>query len=167
MSTRGVLGFIIDGEEKIQYVHADSYPDVLGLRVLRWARSTPSGPVGWGLVCDQARDLTVVTIDETPAPALQESLAGYAQYQQPSDDWYVLLHRTQGDPAAILRAGYILDAEEFPNSGSCEWGYILDLDEGLLEVYGRGHTPVCTFALWNLPLDDSFVEVVTTTAALA
>jgi hypothetical protein len=51
-------------------------------------------------------------------------------------DWYQLTRRTQGDPAEIIACGYVLDAAEFPrDSLFAEWGYVIDLDEGDLEVY--------------------------------
>lgn len=38
MGTRGIMGFVVDGQEKLTYNHYDSYPDGLGLDVLRWLR---------------------------------------------------------------------------------------------------------------------------------
>ena len=41
MSTRGFIGFVIDGTEKIAYNHYDSYPSALGLNVLHWLHVEP------------------------------------------------------------------------------------------------------------------------------
>jgi hypothetical protein len=58
------------------------------------------------------------------------------------DDWYCLLRKTQGNPALILKSGYILDSSDFmADSLFCEWGYIANFDDNVLEVYrGFQHT---------------------------
>ena len=40
MGTRGFIGFVVDGVEKISYNHMDSYPEALGVEVMAWAAST-------------------------------------------------------------------------------------------------------------------------------
>lgn len=135
MSTRGFVGFVADEHETITYSHSDSYPDYLGINVLDWARSVDD----WGEVKAQAAALVHVDDDTPPTPEQIERLSPYARESVSTrelTDWYVLLRETQGDPAAILAAGHAEHAPDWPaDSLFCEWGYLLDLDRGVLEVY--------------------------------
>lgn len=147
VGTRGAITFVIDGTEKTAYNHSDSYPDGLGTDVLGWARANrhalicdlhrgaSGGPV------DLARKLRVVDPGSTPT---SEDIERIARLVWPDttvgtrklDDWYVLLRNTQGDPGEMLRIGVIEDAANFPMDGLyCEWVYVLDLDEKVLEVH--------------------------------
>lgn len=147
MGTRGFVGFLVDGEEKIGYNHFDSYPSGVGLDVLTWLR----GARLKDNLTDRARAVKVVTED---TPFTDDDLLNLARYTDTSvgdqgihnevvHDWYQLLRNTQGNPEAMLDAGYILDAHEFPlDSLFCEWGYLVNLDEQVLEVYtGFQSTP--------------------------
>jgi hypothetical protein len=142
MSTRGFLGFVVDGTEKIAYNHDGSSPDQLGVNVLRWLRTVPS----WELLRGRVRAARVVECTSEPTP---DDMRQLREFTDPavSDgrDWYALLRRTQGDPAAILRAGVIEDASHFPlDSTWAEWGYLIDLDNKTFEIYeggqGRSHS---------------------------
>lgn len=141
MSTRGFVGFVIDGTEKIAYNHSDSYPRGLGVDVLDWLRQADIAEA-----TDQARALRVVEPDSTPTDEDIERLRGYADLnvaRQSYDDWYALLRQTQGNPARMLRAGVIEDASGFPaDSLFAEYGYVVDLDAQQLEAYvGFQKTP--------------------------
>lgn len=142
MGTRGFLGFVIDGTEKIGYNHYDSYPDWLGLNVLGWMRQVC---VPNEASCAQlARDLVLVT---EKTPITDDHMLKLAQYanthvgnqgihNQVVHDWYQLLRNTQGHPGLALQAGYMIDAHQFPlNSLFCEWGYLVDFDARVLECY--------------------------------
>lgn len=185
MSTRGFLGFVADNHETITYSHADSYPDYLGINVLDFARSVDD----WGEVKRQAAALVHVDDDTSPTPEQIERLTPYADFgvdthaydtatgrhvERKVPSWYQLLRETQGDPAAILAAGHADHAPEWPgDSLFCEWGYLIDLDQGVLEVYrgfqdephtegrfqlrltprrqrGEGYYPVRRIASWPL-----------------
>lgn len=185
MGTRGFVGFVVDGAEKIAYNHLDSYPDGLGLDVLRWLRKAHIGGAE-----RQARELRVVDANTSPTAGDVEKLRGYANLNvgtQQFDDWYVLLRETQGNPAAILDAGCIEDGSEFPrDSLFAEWGYLVDFDAQTFEVY-RGfqkerhdkgrfadralceyqkidqYYPVALVASWplsELPTDNAFAAAV-------
>lgn len=146
MGTRGFIGFVIGGDEKIAYNHFDSYPSGLGSNVLSWLwrnrhalicdevhRGEVGGPV------DLARKLRVVDPNSKPTAEDVERLRGYTNTNvgtQQVDDWYVLLRETQGNPAAILDAGVIEDGSSFPlDSLFAEYGYLVDLDANRFEAY--------------------------------
>jgi hypothetical protein len=134
VGTRGFIGFIIDGQEKITYNHFDSYPSRLGMTTLEWLRSADVNEVA-----EQVRALRLISQDDPVPPEDIERLRKFTDLMvgnQSTSDWYCLLRGTQGDPSAILEAGVMIDSHEFPsNSLLAEYGYVVDLDESRFEVY--------------------------------
>lgn len=140
MGTRGFVGFAVDGVEKIAYNHWDSYPEGLGATVLDYLRAMV-GEGNEGLQRELAKALSVVP-DRGPTDGEREALAQFRDdsvggpITEPRQEWYKLLRGTQGEPGAILHAGYYEDAGDFPrDSLFCEWGYLVDFDNRVLEVY--------------------------------
>lgn len=169
MSTRGFLGFVAEGQEKITYNHSDSHPDGLGRDVLHFVRQlVKEGPEALASAKRRAAELRVVT-DETPiTPEDIERLrpwtntsVGRAMHlaAEPPDSWYQLLRGTQGDPDAILTAGCLEDASGFPlDSLFAEWGYMVDFDGRKVEVYrGSQHQPP-TGGRWVGKADDEEMQ---------
>jgi hypothetical protein len=183
MGTRGFVGFVIDGTEKIAYNQFDSYPSGLGATVLSWLSTAVSD---MDALRASVRELRVVEDGSTPTPEDIERLRGFANQNvstQRLDEWYVLLRETQGQPELMLKAGVIEDASNFPtDSLFAEYGYIVDLDAGSLEAYrgfqrsghtkGRfadrpradtGYAPVALAASWplnELPTEKDFVQAI-------
>ncbi|MEU9333184.1 hypothetical protein AB0D49_08460 [Streptomyces sp. NPDC048290] len=139
MSTRGFLGFLADGRETITYVHHDAYPSGLGADALAWAR----GVTDWDTVRKQAAELVHIDADVRPTPEQYTALAQYADptvgakdKPEPEEEWYRLLRRTLGDPAASLAGGHAAHNPDWPGDSLwCEWGYLIDCDERRFEVY--------------------------------
>lgn len=169
MGTRGFVGFVVDQDEKIAYNHFDSYPSAVGVDVLTWLCQADRDAAA-----DLARHLRVVDPETRPTAEDIARLVEWADVgvgDQSVEDWYCLLRKTQGEPGAMLQAGVIEDAGQFPtDSLFAEWGYLIDFDSGVLEVYrgfqqqphtrGRfanragdhGYQPVALVASW--PLDE-------------
>mgnify|MGYP001567924403 CR=1 FL=1 len=180
MGTRGFVGFVIGGVEKIGYVHSDAYPGGVGLDMLEWLR----GVGDLAVLAEEADALAVVHDGRKPTPEEIERLKPWTNLgvgEQSEESWYCLLRATQGEPGEILRAGFIEDADDFPtNSLHAEWGYIVDLDASTFEVYkgfqkapptagrfadrpGRenGYYPAALVGSWpltELPGHDDFVN---------
>lgn len=137
MGTRGVTGFVIDGVEKIGYQQYDSYPDGVGEQVLQFLRAL--SPAEVDAMKDAARELRLVTPKVGPTPEQQEALSRFWDPRVSSgerNEWYSLLRDTQGRPDLILEAGFVEDHASFvSDSVFCEWGYIIDLDAEVLEIY--------------------------------
>lgn len=140
MGTRGFLSFVIDGGEKTSYVHAAAFPEDLGLDVLRWVRDGMVNQVG--AVDSRARALLVADPESAPGDADKARLAGYARFsaEHPPSTWHALLRGTMGDPALMLEAGVIEDARDWPCHPQARWGYVIDLDARVFEVYKGGGT---------------------------
>lgn len=179
MSTRGFVGFVVDGVEKIAYNHYDSYPGGLGEDVRSWIAGTDHKDAR-----DRASALRVVDGGSEPTDEDIKRLAYYANpnvgEKRSRPDWYQLLRETQGKPGAMLDAGVILDASKFPtDSLFAEWGYVVDFDASTLEAYrgfcrakhdagrfanreGReGYHPVRLVASWplaSLPTREAFLS---------
>ena len=177
MSTRGVWGFIIDGEEKLTYNHSDSYPSWLGSQLLEFLRK-----ISVESLREDARKLRTVDENSKAMPEDIKQLHNFADEGVSTGDlseWYVLLRRAQGDPEATIAAGVMTDGSGFAlESLFCEWGYVIDLDQNTFEVYqgfnkepasdGRwsgieknrdGYYPinlVATFPLDALPTSEEF-----------
>jgi hypothetical protein len=139
VGTRGFIGFVVDGTEKIAYNHWDSYPSGLGNDMLEWLLSSAVLDGGIEAARDSARALRVVEPDSTPSADDIERLKGFANLnvgEQTTADWYALLRETQGNPRLMLEAGVIEDAGQFPcDSLFAEWGYVVDFDAQNFEVY--------------------------------
>lgn len=140
MSTRGLVGFVVDGQVKCTYNHSDSYPTYTGLRIAEFVREVDAVD-GWDDVAAAARSLKLIDPDSGRGPSEDEKLhlmrwANFSVNAQSSDDWYCLLRGTQGRPDEMLACGIIEDSTNFGlYSTWCEWGYLIDLDRRVLEVY--------------------------------
>lgn len=136
MGTRGAWGFHKDGKTLATYNHFDSYPAGLGREVLRFVRDNDIEDIK-----KMAGELIPVDACDTPQAEELKALGKYrnSQVNCNADEWYTLLRRVQSDPQAYLddpdlRA--FIDSTSFlEDSLFCEWAYVVNLDEGFLEVY--------------------------------
>lgn len=145
IGTRGIVGVIVDKTAKTSYNHYDSYPEGLGTQVLlslRTVAAAKDAREGWAEITRQARAVRMIKDGpeaEKPTDADKAALAEYLDTrvsEGTADDWYALTRHLQGKLLGMLQAGYMVDAEDFPrDSLFCEWGYVLNLDEGTFEVY--------------------------------
>lgn len=151
MSTRGLFGFVINGEVKAGYNHSDSYPSWLGANAV--------GAIKSGEL-DRDKIASIVMVDEA-TPATAEQVASFTQYSNTNvgsgitGDWYVLLRELQGDWLGVQKAGYMIDSYDFAgDSLFCEWGYLINMDSLTLEVYKgfNKNEPVGRFA--DLKIDE-------------
>ena len=135
MGTRGVYGFRKDGVDKLAYNHFDSNPSCLGADVVEFAAST------------RVEDMTdifnrIILVDERTKPTAEqiekcEPWTDLSVSSGSSDDWYCLLRKAQGNLYAYTQGlDYMGDHGSFIKySQWCEYGYIINLDEGVLEFW--------------------------------
>ncbi len=135
MGTRGAYGLHKGGVDKIAYNHWDSYPTGLGADVAAF-------------VCKHTDEEMAAIFDRIELVATKEKptsdqiaecmpfIDGDVSKQTP-EDWYCLLRTAQGDLEA--HAGglrYMVGNANFlQDSLFCEWGYVINLDKGVLEIY--------------------------------
>ena len=152
MSTRGAVGFAVDGKLFLSYNHSDSYPSGLGQDVVGFIGTMLHGPAfimdgayafDLEALKEKVRALTVIKSGVKPTVVEQRLYAQYANLgvsEQSLTDWYCLLRNFQGvDGLKAIVAGTLkhLDSgNTFPeDSLFCEWAYVIDLDGEALEVY--------------------------------
>jgi hypothetical protein len=135
MGTRGVYGFRKNGADKLAYNHYDSYPACLGARMADFCRGTDLAELHRvfdriELVGDAVKP-TRSQIAEC-APFTDLEVAGRSD-----DDWYCLLHKTQGHPEVYCAdCRYMYCFNRFIRfSRWCEYGYVVNLDDGALEFW--------------------------------
>lgn len=140
MSTRGLMGFRLNGKDKLVYNHSSSYPRGLGDRIgndLALILRTPGKGEQW--LRDKVEDLQLVDSDTVPTPEQIERLKPFTNLgvaDKSEKDWYCLTHDLQGDLENTLQAGIAEDSGNFiHDSLFCEWAYIVNLDTRCLEVY--------------------------------
>lgn len=162
MGTSGNMAFVLDGETKSGYVHFDSYPEGLGADVLVWLRENWQRYEVYALV----RSLKVVDDDSKPTAEQIEALRQYANTNVSSkqlNEWYVLLRKTQGDPAATLKAGYMYGdhkVEPYRLGYGNEYTYVIDFDAKAFTASGYGKQLGC-WAFDALPTKAAFLEQTT------
>jgi len=136
MGTRGAYGFRTNGQDKLTYNHFDSYPNGLGETVFKFiVDNLPDLP-------SIAESMKLVTEQSVPTPEqiaeCKKANIFNANVDDGSDqNWYCLLRGAEGEPQAWadgLRT--MVDSQAFlQDSLFCEWAYVINIDEGVLEVY--------------------------------
>jgi hypothetical protein len=186
MSTQGIIGFVVDGDEKIGEIASDAYPSGVGLDTLRWLR--PQDP---STLRKAARKVRVVEFHARPTAADIAKLDSRVlailrdwKIDPSTTEWGEVLRPLAGSPMWALVAQVIADASEFAlDSLYTEWGYVIDLDRDVLEAYqgvqrvphrhgrfarrpvpavAKGYWPLALVAEWpltQLPTDDEFCQV--------
>jgi hypothetical protein len=153
MGTNGAMVFVVEGERKEQYVHNDSYPEGLGVDVLKWLRKSWEDPA----VHEAARNLKPIPVDH-PDPTVEEqtALAKYTDLGvsgQSLFDWYCLLRRCQGDPALTLEAGYV-----YGDAGAATYTYKVDFDAKTFTASDWGGEVFGTWSFADLPKKKAFLK---------
>ena len=135
MGTRGAYGFHKGGRDKITYNHFDSYPTGLGADVAEFVKNHTDEEMNE--IFDR-----IVMVRSNGVPSA-EQIKECFRFYRPSvsmntpEDWYSLLRATRGDLEIYAKGlRYMIDNATFlKDSLFCEWGYVINLDKDVLEVY--------------------------------
>ena len=139
MGTRGLYGFRKNGVDKTTYNHYDSYPSWLGRKVVEFCKLHSVKEMN--TIFDK---IVMVNRDVTPTEKqIEECIKnGYADFGVSSGketDWYCLLRNCQGDLECLAKAkdnAYMENNSEFiKDSLFCEYAYIINLDDEVLEFW--------------------------------
>ena len=154
MGTRGAYGFHKGGVDKIAYNHWDSYPTGLGADVAAFVCQHTDEEMA--TIFD--RIVIVDTKEKPTSDQIAECMPffdGNVSEQTP-EDWYCLLRKAQGNLEAYAGGlRYMIGQADFlKDSLFCEWGYVINLDKGVLEVY-RGFQKAPSKNRYHTNGDDS------------
>ncbi|MBN4057133.1 hypothetical protein JYU19_02375 [bacterium AH-315-J21] len=156
MVTRGVYGYRINGKDKVTYNHFDSYPDVLGASILKYASR-----FGYSAMYEAAERIKLVDKDEIAEKELAKRYMFYADLNVTDcifDRWYCLLRNTQGSLHLYHKdLEHMIDAHVLlADSFHCRWAYIINLDDGNFEIYlGSDSDPEAAGRYARLHKEDS------------
>lgn len=135
MGTRGAVGFRANNQDRVSYNHFDSYPSGLGAEVLEFIQ-------GSNLASLKSAAERIILIDESIPPTPQQiqdckPWTDLSVSNQSTSDWYCLLRDAQGNLHAYTDGlKYMSDASSFLlDSLFCEYAYIINTDEQVLEFY--------------------------------
>lgn len=132
MGTRGYLGFKVNGVFKMAYNHYDSYPEGLGVSVMKFVKETPIAKMR-----EVASGIILVNRDMTPTEDQIKECEKWTDLtvdNRSTSNWYCLLRGAQGDLSAYTDGlKYMLDAGE--SYLDEEYAYIVDLDAEVVKFY--------------------------------
>lgn len=135
MGTRGIYGFYKDGVDKVTYNHFDSYPEELGNNIIDFIKTTSIEEMN-----EIFKKITLVEQDNIATDEQIRECSIYADLdvsRQDITDMYCLLRKTQGN-LSVYKNGLklMINNKDFiKDSLFCEWGYIINLTENVLEIY--------------------------------
>ena len=133
MTTHGAWGFRFRGHDKVGYCDSDSYPKGLGATVLDAVVRFDDDELAGA-----ADRLLLVERFDRPPPELIERYRPFASDDEP-DEWEFLLIRSWSEgiaPYVDGRIEHLPDAhEELADSLYCQWAYIINLDEHVVECH--------------------------------
>lgn len=146
MGTRGSYGFRKNGVDKLTYNHFDSYPESLGKDVVEFCKNHSVEELN--KLYDK---IIMVKENDTPTEeqmkyCIENGWSNFSVGTQTKEDWYCLLRNLQGNLEELSKAktqAYMTDNNNFiRDSLFCEYAYIINLDDEVLEFYeGFQKTP--------------------------
>jgi hypothetical protein len=146
MSTRGAVGFQYKVNDelviKATYVHSDAYLSGLGKEVCVFIEHLNSIN-GWEDFKSKVKKIVWVNLGDFAPDDLVERYDRFKNLDVDDRDahnWYCLLREAQGADGLVAikngTLGHMIDNTKFlSDEDSCEYAYILDLDEMSLEVF--------------------------------
>ena len=135
MSTSGFVGIALNNTLKGYYNHADSYPESLGVAIIRFLNKA-----NLETFAENLKYVTLVNENDTPTADQIEQCQNFADAAISTQNWYGLLRNLQFDGYLYaIEQGHVkhmLDGTLFPtNSMYCEYAYVIDLDRRVFEYY--------------------------------
>jgi hypothetical protein len=134
MGTRGAYGFRKNDQDKVTYNHWDSYPSGLGADVVEFIQGSSIDEMN-----QLADKIKLVDGRSTPTEEdleLCKDVTNLSVSNGSTEDWYCVLRETQGNLDILREIPLMIDSHTFlVDSLFCEWAYIINLDENVLEIY--------------------------------
>lgn len=156
MGTRGLYGFRMNGLDKTTYNHFDSYPDILGRDIVNFCSNYSA---------DEMKEIfkKIILVSELDTPTNEQiveckQFANLSVYTKRLDDWYCLLRNSQGKLEPYTNGlRYMIDNSSFiKESLFCEYAYIINLDENVLEYWMGFQTAIDETNRYGTELIDNY-----------
>ncbi len=151
MSTRGVWGFLVDGKTKAIYNQSDSYPTGLGKKVLEACKQAHREKA-WENIPKRVRAMEMVDLRAAITPEQSRKIRSFSHAKFKDEvipsgaDWEFFFNLNCVDCPHIADVingtalPFAPDSEDFlGDSLFCEWAYIVNLDDKLIEVHCGGN----------------------------
>ena len=139
MGTKGIYGFRKNGVDKLTYNNMDSYPSALGEQIVNFCMETSLEELN--NIFDR-----IIMVDENNKPTQEEYKICTNHIKLPIYDpdtlWRTTLRKVEGY-IYVYKNGlpYMLDHIRFINDSLfCEYGYIINLDDKVLEFWRGGQS---------------------------
>lgn len=154
MATRGLTGFRLNGKLYAMYNHFDSDPEWLGQSVLEFCKQ-----VDWDNPIIAERVAKIILVNDVGIVP-EKFVKKYQKYScnefEKTIDWYWLLRDLQGvgilEKVVEGKVKHMIDNADFLGDEiSCEWAYIINLDENELEVWHKAKN-LYNYNLFELPM---------------
>lgn len=140
MATRGIYGFRKNNYDKLNYNHFNSFPSGLGVDIVFFIKSHSLEEIN--KLCDELIPLPYDTYFEELSPEQKNMMIEFAKEQHEDFEGKKLSYMLapfEGNLEAYYdypQVRLMRDDKEFiKNSLSCEWGYIINLDNNTLEIW--------------------------------
>ena len=141
MGTRGSYGFRKNGVDKLTYNHYDSYPSGLGSDVVKFCMNHDVKEMK-----DIFDNIFLVNESDTPTEnqinqCIENGFSDFNVSTGKKTDWYCLLRNCQGNLECLANVepnsyAYMINNNDFiKDSLWCEYAYIINLDDEVLEFY--------------------------------
>lgn len=154
MSTRGAYGFTIGGKDKISYNHSDSYPECLGNSIVSFISANSLKDI-----IKFAKSIKVVESSKKPTALQKTKLENIGLEVKEKSDWYDILREYQGNlqERFDIKLSFMVENKAFlTDSLFCEYAYIINLDDGVLEYYvGFNKQPILNGRFANAEPNES------------
>ena len=150
MGTRGARGFVVNGVEKVTYVHYDAYADGLGTDFINWLKSKSIDELK-----EIASNIELVDQDTSATDDMIEYVMNFEKVnnirimnlnvsnRNPVDKYCLFGELQDNFKAYGLGFKYMIDSKDFLYDGLfCEHAYIMNLDTGKFEYY-KGFSHEC------------------------
>lgn len=142
MGTRGLYGIRKNGIDKATYNHWDSYPEALGKDIVKFCKNNGIEKLDKFFNLIELVDSESNPTDEQIVECMSAGYVDISVSEQSIDDWYCLLRGLQGNFKAYQKfidnnaRVYMKDDITFiEDSLFCEYAYIINLDDNVLEFY--------------------------------
>lgn len=136
MGTRGLIGFILNGDLNGSYCQYDMYPSGVGRALqLELAGTDILTESIFAELRPMAARMQTVKASDTPTEEQKKALRHLHENVSTGNDFYAYLRKNHGTLLGVLKTGIMTNDSDFiQDSLFCEWAYIFDFDKETVHI---------------------------------